>query len=216
MSDNKLQAWFGGSFDPVHNGHLLVAQDIQEQLQLSQLHFLPCFLSPLKTATACSVEDRVAMLRLAIEDHPHFSLDLREVEKPGPSYTVETLQALRAEREAHDSAPLLWVLGWDAFMQLESWYHWEEILEYCNLVVARRPGFNPALPTTLQSWLQGRECIKEELREYHFGKVCFLSTPLIEIASSDIRERCRRGLSLRYIVPDKVLNYIESKGLFKA
>ena len=212
LNEKIVQAWFGGSFDPIHNGHLLAAQDLLEQLHLDTLNFTPCYLSPLKQKTACSSQHRVNMLRLAIEDCAQFSLDLRELEREGNSYTVETLAQLRAEKG--EAACLLWVVGWDAFLSLPSWHRWREIFDFCNVVVVNRPGFAETIPGELQHWCNAREVIQEELKEFNFGKVVFLNTRSIEISSSTIRERCARGLPIRFMLPPKVEQYIFDNQLF--
>lgn len=206
------QAWFGGSFDPVHNGHLIAAREVLEQLHLDRLNFTPCYLSPHKQRAACSSQDRVKMLHLAIEGETRFALDLRELEREGPSYTVDTLSALRAQ--TGEANCLLWVVGWDAFLGLHTWHQWQRIGELCNLVVINRPGFASQLPQALQEWCVGREVVREELLQFNFGKLLFLNTPMVEVSSSLIRERRQRKLSIRYLLPDKVAQYIVENRLF--
>ena len=212
LKERIVQAWFGGSFDPVHNGHLLVAQDVVEQLCLDQLNFIPCYLSPLKHQTACSQQDRVNMLRLAIEKQNHFALDLRELEREGSSFTIDTLKQLRVE--FGDDHSLQWVIGWDAFISLPQWHLWRKLGELCNFVVLNRPGFSQEISAELQAWCSGREVVKEELQEFNFGKIVFLNTPLIEISSSLVRERRQRGLPIRNMLPEKVEQYILENRLF--
>lgn len=212
LEEKKVYAWFGGSFDPVHNGHLIAAQELVDQLSLEQLSLTPCYLSPLKQKMACSTQDRINMLRLAIEDCPYFVLDLREIEREGESRSVETLRELRAEKGA--DACLVWAIGWDAFLELHHWYAWESLCDYCNIVVVNRPGFAQTIPDALQSWCAGREVIKEELSQFNFGKIVFLNTPLVEISSSAIKQKRKRALSIRFMLPEKVERYIVDKGLF--
>lgn len=152
------------------------------------------------------------MLRLAIESEQRFALDLRELQHEGPSYSVDTLSALRAQAGAESC--LLWVVGWDAFSELHTWHQWQRIGELCNLVVVNRPGFADTLPEELQTWCAGREVVKEEVQQFNFGKVLFLSTPLIEVSSSLIRERRQRKLPINYLVPEKVVRYIVDNHLF--
>ncbi len=208
----EVHAWFGGSFDPVHNGHLLAAQEVLEQFQLETLHFLPCYLSPLKEKSACSTQDRLNMLELALASNKHFSLDTREVNKPGPSYSFETLTDIRETLGREVS--LLWIIGWDAYLSFNLWRNWQDILSLCNLVVINRPGFSQEVPAALKNWSIGKEAIKEEITQYDYGKIVFLNTPLIEIASSTVRDKCKRGLSLRYLVPLEVELYIKENRLF--
>lgn len=207
-----LQAWFGGSFDPVHNGHLIAAQEVVEQLHLDRLNFTPCYLSPHKQRTACSSQDRINMLRLALEGSKHFALDLRELERRGPSYSIDTLGELRSQ--FGDDFCLLWVIGWDAFIELHTWYRWQRIIELCNMVVVNRPGFAQQIPEQVQTWCAGKEVVKEELLHFNFGKVLFLNTPMMEVSSSVIRKRRQNGLPIKYFTPEKVEQYIVEHKLF--
>jgi nicotinate-nucleotide adenylyltransferase len=210
--EKKVYAWLGGSFDPVHYGHLIAAQELVDQLKLEHLSLTPCYLSPLKQQTACSAQDRINMLRLAIENCPYFVLDLREIERGGDSRSVETAREIREEKG--ENACLLCAIGWDVFLGLHTWYAWEKLFDYCNVVVVNRPGFVQAIPEVLQQWCNGREVVKEELPYFNFGKITFLNTPLVEISSSAIRQKCKRALSLRFMLPEKVEQYIVDKELF--
>lgn len=176
----------GGSFDPIHHGHLAIALAALEQVPLDRVLFVPARRSPLKaTAPAASAEDRAAMVELAIAGEPRFGLSRIELEREGPSYTVETLEALAGEER------LFLILGADASAELSRWRDQERLRALATLVVARR-GTAPADPAAI-----------------------VLDTPLVDVSASDLRERAARGRSLRYLVPDAVCRYIEERALYR-
>lgn len=178
---------FGGSFDPVHYGHLAIALAALEQIPLDRVVFVPARRSPLKgDAPAAGETDRLAMLRLATADEPRFAVSSAELERPAPSYTVDTLEALAGD------GPLFLILGADAARDLARWRSPDRIRELAHLVVARRPGTDGTLdPATI-----------------------LLDTPLMDVSAKEIRERAARGRSLRYLVPDAVWHYIREHHLY--
>jgi nicotinate-nucleotide adenylyltransferase len=181
---------FGGSFDPVHLGHLVAAECARSELQLDQVRFVPAAQQPLKAAGhAASARDRAAMLRAAIADHPAFVLDPRELERGGPSYTVETLRSLRADFPGDQ---LFFILGADAARDLDSWREADALPGLARLVVVTRPG--AALGPQLAPFA--------------------VTVPGIDLSATMVRERVRRGASIRYLVPRPVEDYIKTHGLY--
>lgn len=211
---NPREVWFGGTFDPVHNGHLISALELVSQLNLDSVHLTPCYISPHKMQSACSVEDRVNMLMLATEHCEALDVDLREIKREGSSKTVDTLRGLRAE--LGDARPLIWAVGWDAFTGLHTWFEWQSIFELANIVVVERPGFNMNLEPELQAFCAGREAIAEELFNYNFGKLVMLDTPIVEISSSQIREKRMRNESVQFLLPESVVSYIDDNNLYQS
>ena len=176
---------FGGTFDPVHVGHLAIAQAAIDDAQLDRVVFVPARRSPLKaTGPVASEEDRLAMLEVAVRDEPHFSVSRVELERPAPSYTVDTLEALKGQGE------LFLILGSDALADLPKWRSPERIRALASLIVARRPG-----------------APEPDARS---GARAF-DAPCLDISSRELRTRASRGLSLRYLVPDEVWRHIERK-----
>lgn len=179
---------FGGTFDPVHVGHLAIALAALETVPLDRVVFVPARRSPLKTSGPVAGErDRLEMLRRATADEPRFSVSPVELERDGPSYTVETLEALREEGQ------LFLILGADAAQDLPRWKDPDRVRSLATLVVARRPGTEDP----------GAE-----------GAVV-LDTPLMDISARQLRERAARARSLRYLVPDPVCRYIEERALYR-
>ena len=182
---------FGGSFDPVHHGHLIVAQIAYEVLGLEQIHFLPARQQPFKHGRhRSSPEHRAAMLALAIEPVPHFVLDQLELERSGPSYTVDTLRALRANNPA---AEFTLLVGADAAKDLPGWRDVDQIFELAQLVLFARPG--AAIPSL--AW-----------------RVRSIQVPAVEISATEVRRRVSLGQPIRYWVPDKVAEYISQHRLY--
>ncbi len=179
---------FGGTFDPVHHGHLAIALAAIESLALDRVTFVPARRSPLKSEGPVATEaDRLAMLELAIAGEPRFDCSRLELDRGGPSYTVDTLEALSGNGQ------LFLILGADAARDLSRWKDPDRIRRLATLVVARRPGSEP--PDAADGTL--------------------LDTPLMDISARDLRVRAARGRSLRYLVPDGVWRYIEDKALYR-
>ncbi len=192
----------GGTFDPVHWGHLLLAEQARDQLSLARVLFVPAGMPWRKAGRPVSpVHHRVAMLRLALEGSP-FELSLLEVERPGPSYTVDTLRELRA---LIPEAQLYFVLGQDALLDLPNWHDPGGILELAMLAVASRPDHGR------EEALRHVEACLPGVRE----RVVWLEMPVLGISGSDIRRRVREGRSIRYLVPASVEEYILRHGLYR-
>jgi nicotinate-nucleotide adenylyltransferase len=183
---------FGGSFDPVHHGHLIAAQVAREALQLEEVRFIPTGVQPFKSeGTRAPAADRVAMLRLALAGAPGFTLETCEVDRPGPSYTVDTLRAFEA-REPGRSFILL--LGTDAGRDFPRWREAEEIVRRAKVALLARPGHEaPA-----GSWVSA-----------------VVPMPALEISATDLRQRVADGRSIRYFVPDAVAAYVAERGLYR-
>jgi nicotinate-nucleotide adenylyltransferase len=182
----------GGSFDPVHHGHLIAAERAAEALGLERVLLVPCARQPLKReGPVAAAEHRRAMLELAVAGHPLFAVDGIELERPGPSYTVDTLRALH-ERRPNERFVLL--LGADAAADLPRWRGAEEVARLAEVAVLTRPG--------------APEVISPLVRHV-------VATPAIEISAREIRARCLAGKSIRYLVPDAVEAYIDTHGLYR-
>ena len=191
----------GGTFDPIHHGHLLAAEEAYHQLALDQVLFVPAGVPPHKPARPISpAAHRVRMIELAIAGKPHFSLSRVDVDRPGPSYTVHTLELLRAR---WGSTPrFFFIEGNDSLSDVACWYQPQRLIALCELAVVARPGSQIDLPE-LERRLPG---ITERI---HWVKI-----PLLEISSSDLRARIRAGRSVSYLVPREVEDYVRRHGLY--
>jgi len=203
----------GGTFDPIHLGHLRPALELCQQLQLAQLRFIPNRYPPHKPHPNSTDADRLNMLRRALAGQPEFAIDTRELQRDKPSYTIETLIELR--RELPDT-PLCFIMGMDSLLSLASWHRWRELGDYAHLVVCHRPGWQPRLDGELAEWAQQhRSHDVNQIRRQTHGLLYLCQVSQLEIASSDIRAGLARGLSPRYLLPDSVLEYIEERRLYR-
>jgi len=210
----------GGTFDPIHHGHLRIAQEALEQCDLAQVRFLPCGTPPHRAAPQASAKMRWEMVRLALNGHPDFLVDVREVFRTDPCYTVDTLSALRAELGAQ--RPLCLILGGDAFLQLHTWHEWKRLFALAHIVVLQRAGGQPLgnamkdADAALQAEYRARLAPGAlALHESPAGSIFVADMPALEISSTDIRRRCANGKSIRYLVPDAVANYINTNPLYR-
>lgn len=198
-------AIFGGSFDPVHFGHLWMAELSREAMNLDEVIFVPTATSPLKPhGPVASNEQRLAMLRLALSGHPQMRIDTREIDRGGTSYTIDTVRSLQAERPDVD-----WFLlvGTDAFNSLDRWKDPEILLRIITPVVLRRGG-DEAPNWELMQKMVGTERAKEI-------EAAAIMIPMIELSSAELRARVKAGMSIRYRVPRPVEAYIEAESLYR-
>lgn len=207
---------FGGTFDPVHFGHLRSALELFEQLSLQRMHLIPSAVPPHREAPRASAEQRLAMLRLAVEGQPGFVVDEREIRRQGPSYMVDTLLSLQAEV---GETPLCLILGVDAFLGIPGWHQWQKLLELSHIVVAHRPGWH--LDETRMSAAL-REVVREHrlsdsaaLQSKNAGGVLLQGVTQLDISATDIRERIAAGKNANYLLPASVWQYIKSQDLYR-
>jgi len=192
----------GGTFDPIHYGHLIIAEEARVRLQLARVLFVPAKNPPHKLRQPCSAAShRVHMVQLAIASNPGFELSEVDLVRPGPSYTVDTLALL--QEQYGPEAELFFLMGLDSLANILSWHRPADIVARANLVVAARPGYTVELET-LEKALPG---ITQRIQ--------MLPTPAIGISSHDLRCRVREGLPIRYQVPDSVEAYILAHGLYR-
>lgn len=207
---------FGGTFDPVHFGHLRLAEEAADRLGLARVRWLPAGQPPHRGGPQGAAAHRLAMVRLAVADNPRFEIDAAEVEAETPSYTVVTLERLRTLFGA--DRPLVLLLGTDAFSALPTWHRWSELLELAHVAVAHRAGAPPhpdQLPAELVREFVARHADDPAaLRRAPAGRVvAFPMTPLA-ISATDIRRMRAEGRSVRYLLPPAVLDYIDRNGLY--
>lgn len=205
---------FGGTFDPIHYGHLRLAEEAREALSLEQIVLIPSGQPPHRDAPQTPANHRLAMARLAAAGNPSLSVDPAEVESATPSYSVLTLERLRAQ--FGPARPLVLLLGADAFAGLASWYRWRELFALAHIAIANRPGHEmQAHSAPLAAEYELRLAARaEDLRDAPAGRILpFEMTPLA-ISASLIRARLAAGQSARYLLPDSVLDYIRSRHLY--
>lgn len=207
----------GGTFDPIHYGHLRLAEEMLELANLQHIRFIPTGNPPHRDVPQVSALHRSEMVRLAIVDQPAFVLDDREVKRAEKCYTVHTLRELRAEYGTEQ--PICLLMGGDAFLQLHTWHEWEEILNLAHIVVGYRPGFTlqkriHSATRELREHYQERLCAVEYLSQQPAGGIAELAIPKLEISATLIRSRVAEKRTIRYLLPATVANYIYQHHLY--
>ena len=230
MSESKAGALglLGGTFDPLHIAHLRLALEARETLGLAEVSLIPAGTPPLRAVPQCAAVHRLAMVESALAGIPGFSVDSGEVlaaaGNPTPSYTVATLERQRRQHGAQ--RPLVLLLGADAFARLESWHRWRELFELAHVAVATRPGheikvMRSGIPgdgageTALDAEYSARCGNAADLAGAPAGRIVPFAITALEISASAIRRRLAQGLSVRYLVPDAVLDYIETHQIYR-
>jgi nicotinate-nucleotide adenylyltransferase len=192
----------GGTFDPPHIGHLVIAEEARTNLGLAKVYFVPANHPPHKLdEPISSLQDRVAMLRLALDNNPFFVLSLIEGNRPGPSYTVDTLKLLQSEFPP--ASELYFIMGLDSLRDLPTWHQPQELIQLARLAVLRRPGYQADL-----------EALEQKIPGIK-SRVEFIPAPELSISSTDLQERVRQGYSIRHLVPETVAEYIYDHALYR-
>jgi len=210
-----MRLLYGGTFDPVHHGHLAIARAARDRLDCA-VRLMPAADPPHRPAPGASAEDRVRMLELAIADEPGFSVDRRELDRSGPSFTVETLRELRREIGSTPSVALL--IGADSFLSLPQWQEWRALFGLAHLVIAERPDhrLDAALPEQLAEAVAGRWADHpSELQQIPAGRVLRLHQSLFPISASEIRRRLAERAQWDELLPPRVAGYIRERGLYQ-
>jgi nicotinate-nucleotide adenylyltransferase len=203
---------FGGTFDPIHYGHLRTAFELLQALRLAQVRFLPTGSPPHREAPLASSELRLEAVRAAVAGQPGFSVDDREIRRGGPSYSVDTLTELRRE---HPQRSLCLLLGMDAFLGMPTWHRWHEIFELSHVVVAHRPGWKAPITGPLGEVMVDRGT--GSVRDLHgslAGRIYVHAVTQLEISSTELRALIMSGRDLRYLVPDAVRELIGRSGCY--
>lgn len=210
---------FGGTFDPVHYGHLRTAIEIVEHFKLSELRILPCGTPPLKQAARASSQQRMRMLELAFNGQPDIKIDTTEINREGPSYTIDTLTTIRKSLK---EVPIILFLGTDTLPTINQWHRWEELLDLAHLVFITRPGWelnaiesDNKLPAVVKQLILENE-VKDidKLYAIDAGNILMFPTRQLNISSSDIRSMVQNNKSTQFLLPDNVIHYIETENLY--
>lgn len=217
MSKRALIAFYGGTFDPIHYGHLRPVIALARLVNLQQVILLPNNVPPHRPQPVASAQQRLAMARLALAElaDPLFTLDERELKRPTPSYTIETFEALR--REYGPDAPLAFIIGQDSLLTLPQWHRGLELPTLCHLLVCARPGYDHGLADKRDTrWLTRRLTRDPQaLHRQPAGLIYCAATPELAISASDIRARYREGRPCDGLLPPSVQGYIDAQGLYR-
>ena len=204
---------FGGTFDPIHFGHLRTAFELLQALRLIEMRFMPAGNPPHRDITVASAAERLAMVQAATDGQPGFVVDDREVRREGLSYSVDTMRTLRAD---FPQRSLCLIVGMDAFLGLPKWHQWRELLELAHLVVAHRPGWRAPSMGPLGELLVDRGTGRiNDLHEARAGCIYIHAVTQLEISSTEVRKSIAAGRDPRYLMPDAVRAIIESTGCYR-
>jgi nicotinate-nucleotide adenylyltransferase len=206
----------GGTFNPIHFGHLRMAQELAESLSLDEVRFIPSANPPHKPPPQVSAQNRAAMVKLAIADNPLFKFDGRELQRTGASYTVDTLEELR--KELGNDVSLVLIMGSDAFTKFNAWHRWQEIIGLCHIALVQRPvsSIKEPLSNDLETFLHNHYTEHvQDLHDASAGLVTMQAITPLEISSTAIRNTLQNKLSARYLMADSVLEYIHVYQLYK-
>ena len=213
MSARKKIGIFGGTFDPIHMGHLRMALELKQQLGLDEMRLLPNHQPPHRDAPQVSSVQRVEMLQIALRDCAELQLDERELQRNKPSYTFDTLQELRTEFGS--DASLILCMGADAFAGLSGWHRWQELIQLAHIVVIARPGWSIPEAGEVRDFLAGYLKEPEGLARASSGSIVLQSPRLLAISATEIRKQIQAGQSAQFLMPDAVWNYIEANQLYR-
>lgn len=200
---------FGGTFDPIHHGHLRTALEVAEHFAIPDMRLIPGNVPPHRPQPLASPQQRLAMLQAAIAGESSLRADDRELRRAGFSFSFYTLEAIRAE-VGHD-CPIVFTLGFDAFLHFQSWHRWQEILQLAHLVVVHRPGYSLPPEGWYQPYLSENPA---DLRNAPAGRIYPLAVTALDISATDVRKRLKQGKNPRYLLPDTVLDYIQTHQLY--
>ncbi len=201
----------GGTFDPIHFGHLRPALDVAEQLGLNHIRLIPSARPPHREQPLASPEQRLLMLHLAVKNSRQFVVDDRELHREGASYTVDTLLSLRQD---FPESPLYLLLGTDAFLEIQSWHKWQQLIDLAHIVVMQRPNDVTDMPTELECWYQQHIATGND-KDRIAGKIWPIAVTQLEISATKIRLKIAQGESPQFLMPDTAIQLIEQIGLYK-
>lgn len=214
MNSHKAAIGFlGGTFDPIHFGHLRPALEIQQALNLVNLYLMPNYTSPHKSKSLASSQQRIDMLTLAIQNTPDLQIDTQELLRECPSYTANTVKLLRQQ---HPQTPLCFIMGMDSLINFDTWYQYQDILTYCHLVISHRPGWDPIFNNTINDLLKKHQTNDpKHLHQKLAGHIYFQSTTQLAISSSEIRAQIAAKQPIDFLTPRAVSEYIELEQCYR-
>lgn len=205
----------GGTFNPIHNGHLHLAERLQQTLDFEAIRFMPAAIPVLKDAPIVSVEQRANMVKLAIVDYPTFQIDTRELDRAGHSYTIDSLISLR--KELGEKMSICWLIGSDAFAKLNTWHRWNELLNHCHFVVVKRPlceelNWNAEVESLVK---KNQTNDANSLKNSASGKVLIQEIEALDISSTQIRQHMASKTNVSDEMPSSVIKYIQQHQLYQ-
>lgn len=210
-------AILGGTFNPIHNGHLHLAKQLQAKLNFESVRFMPAAIPALKDAPSVTRTQRAEMVDIGISEYPDFTLDTRELSRSGTSYTIDTLTLLREELGKEVS--ICWLMGSDAFAHLNAWHRWQELLNYAHLVVVKRPNSDNLSDLNADIHMlrnQNETNSVEDIRQQPHGQILVQEIAALDISSSMIRDKLKKHEDVSKLLPREVLHYIQQNHLYQS
>ena len=216
-SKKPMHIVLGGTFDPVHFGHLRMTQEMLNRFPYARVALMPAAYPPHRPQPGATPQQRIEMLELVLGKYPQLSVDTRELRRKDPSYSVVTLREIRQEFNEAGTGDecLVFLMGTDAFAKLNEWYEWQELIKLTNILVVGRPSSELPKDGAVAEFYQQHAIDKlEELPRYSCGKVGYCQMPQLDISSTYIREQINQGFSPRFLLPDGILDYMNQHGLY--
>lgn len=209
-----IKAFFGGTFDPIHYGHILTAESLAKEIGLNKIYLLPNYIPLYKKKPIANHKQRLNMIKLAVKNNPLFSIDMREIILLKPSYTIETLISIRKEIGWKKS--LLFIIGEDSFLNFHKWFCWKKITKLCNLVICKRNIYkNKKLNPLVQKYLKKNILHNPKMLNFKpFGYIYLAKTPYLNISSTKIRKCKIKNFKKQFILPKSVFNYIKKENIY--
>lgn len=209
---HKAIGILGGTFDPIHMGHLRMALELHDLLDLDTVHLTPCYRPVHRKLPTASPEARLAMVKCAVKNEPALIADNREIKRKEPSYMIDTLLEMRTD---YPDSPICLLVGIDAFLGFPSWHRWKEILQQAHIIVAHRPQYQIPDTGVIADLLKNR--LQQDTTYIHTnqaGGILLQPITQLEISASDIRKQIAMGMNPRYLLPDAVYDYIKQHGIY--
>ncbi len=212
--NNMSVALLGGTFNPIHFGHLNLANCLVDYLHVESVRMIPCAIPPHRETPSVSAEQRLAMLQLAIDGHPLLTSDDLELRKSTPSYSIETVQQIR--QQVGEETPLFFCIGMDSLLTIDSWHHWQQLLDYCHLAICPRPGYKLPIKGHLAEWIEQNLCDDiDRVKTLAQGCLHLCKIPLKDISSTAIRDSIKCAQSIDHLTPKSVVNFITKHSLYE-
>ncbi|MDN4501246.1 nicotinate-nucleotide adenylyltransferase [Alteromonadaceae bacterium BrNp21-10] len=210
---NTILGIYGGTFDPIHLGHILPVEKAAKIIGIERVHLIPCHIPPHRQMPAVTAEHRLAMVKLACEAHPLFMADDYELKRQQTSYSIDTLRAFRAQ---YPNSSLVFFMGYDAFNGIQSWHQWQQLLDYCHIVVCARPGYELDKNTTLTQWTHQHVTLDiATLQQQLSGCIYFVQSDKVDISSTQLRQQLGQQRSQIALLDPKVAEYIQNHELYR-